>query len=265
MKKVWIAILTLAVCMAFASAQEHKAEPAKREPTKSEPAKASETSGPEHQGENKTEAAGEEHAGENKASAGHEGAAAGAEAKEDQHTQLTQSAVVKKLSGMLGVTPKTGYWIFVLINFAILAGGFYWVTRTSVPQMFRDRTASIQKGMEEARKASAESAARLTEIEGRLSQLDQDILNMRSQAESEAKAEEARLLAATEEEKRKIVQSAEQEIAAAASAARRDLKNLATELAVSLAEKKIAVNEATDKVLVRDFTAHLSGDAKGRS
>ena len=64
--------------------------------------------------------------------------------------------------------------------------------------------------------------------------------------------------AATEEEKRKIVQSAEQEIAAASNAARRDLKQYTAELAVSLAEKKIAVNEATDKILVGDFSARLA-------
>ncbi|MEO6119755.1 MAG: ATPase, partial [Terriglobales bacterium] len=136
-------------------------------------------------------------------------------------------------------------------------------TRKAVPQMFRDRTSAIQKGMEEARKASAESAARLSEIESRLSRLDSDIATMRAQAESEAKAEEERLRAATEEEKRKIVQSAEQEITSAANAARRDLKHLAAELAVALAEKKILVSEETDKMLVRDFSAHL--DQKGRS
>lgn len=181
----------------------------------------------------------------------------------DSHAQFTESASVKWIAKTLGVETKTAYWISVILNFSILAFGFYWVSRSAVPAMFRDRTASIQKGIEEARKASAESATRLAEIEARLSRLDQDISTMRTQAESEAKAEEERLRAATEEEKRKIVQSAEQDIASAANAARRDLKNLAAELAVALAEKKIAVNEETDKLLVRDFAANLT--TKGRS
>ena len=191
------------------------------------------------------------------------------EAAADPHAQFMESASVKAIARTLGVETKTASKIALGLNFFILAFGFYWVSRKAVPQMFRDRTSAIQKGMEEARKASAESAARLSEIESRLSRLDSDIATMRSQAESEAKAEEERLRAATEEEKRKIVQSAEQEITSAANAARRDLKQLAAELAVSLAEKKIAVSEETDKMLVRDLSANLNagpgGDQKGRS
>ncbi|HUS19052.1 MAG TPA: ATP synthase F0 subunit B [Terriglobales bacterium] len=255
-------LLTVFLLMAgVAFAQAHP-EPAKSEPTKAEPAKT-----PTKAAETKAESPADEH----KASGeGHEGAQAGehAETKEaeaDPHAQFTQSPSVKFIGKTLGVETKTAYWISVLLNFAILAGAIIWLSRTGVPAMFRNRTLAIQKGMEEARKASAESAARLGEIESRLAKLDQDIATMRTQAETEAKAEEDRLRAATEEEKRKIVQSAEQEIAAAASSARRDLKNLAAELAVSLAEKKISVSEATDRVLVRDFAAGLGADAKGRS
>lgn len=187
----------------------------------------------------------------------------------DPHAQFMESPSVQWIARKLGVETKTASKIALGLNFLILAFGFYWVSRKAVPQMFKDRTSAIQKGMEEARKASAESAARLSEIESRLSRLDSDIATMRTQAESEAKAEEERLRAATEEEKRKIVQSAEQEIASAANAARRDLKHLAAELAVSLAEKKISVSEETDKMLVRDFSANLNAnpnaDAKGRS
>lgn len=245
MKKILILFAAL-LFTALTFAQAHP------EPAKSEPAKASETKTEDQAAGHETAAVEGEHASKE-----------GAAQEEDQHTKLTQSAVVKKLAGMLGVTPKTAYWIFVIINFAILAGGFLYMGRSSVPQIFRGRTTTIQKSMEDARKASADAAARITEIEGRLSKLDQEISGMRAQAETEAKAEEDRLRAATEEEKRKIVQSAEQEIAAAANNARRELKNLAAELAVSLAEKKIAVSDETDRVLVRDFASHLDG--KGRS
>ena len=242
MKKTFTLLAALLLIYSLAFAQEHAA-------AKSEPAKASET---------KAEPAGEEH--QSAAEGEHAGAK---EAEADPHAQFTQSPSVKFIGRTLGVETKTAYWISVLFNFGIMAFAIIWLSRTGVPAMFKNRSAAIQKGMEDARKASAESAARLSEIEGRLSKLDQEIANMRGQAESEAKVEEDRLRAATEEEKRKIVQSAEQEITAAANSARRDLKNLAAELAVSLAEKQITVSEDTDKVLVRDFAAHLDG--KGRS
>ena len=79
----------------------------------------------------------------------------------------------------------------------------------------------------------------------------------------EAKAEEERLRSATEDEKKKILQAAEQEIAAASNLARRQLKQFAAELAVSLAEKRITVNDAADKMLVRDFTKNLAASGDG--
>lgn len=248
-------ILTVALLLgALAGAQEHKAA----EPAKAEPQKASET---------KSEPAAGEHqaAGHEAAAAEGAHAAAGAKSEEaaDSHKQFTESPSVQWLGRTLGVETKTAYWLSVLLNFAVLAGAFIWIGRKSLPQMFRDRTSAIQQGMAEAREASAKAALRLTEIEARLGKLDTEIATMRSQAEAEARAEEERLRAATEEEKRKIVQSAEQEIAAAAANARRDLKNLAAELAVSLAEQKIKVDESTDKVLVREFAAELTHPAKG--
>ena len=89
--------------------------------------------------------------------------------------------------------------------------------------MFRDRTAAIQKAMQEAQKASEEARRKLAEIESRLQKLDVEIGMMRDAAEKEGVAEEARIQAAAEEDARKIVASAEQEISAAAKAARRQL------------------------------------------
>jgi F-type H+-transporting ATPase subunit b len=132
-----------------------------------------------------------------------------------------------------------------------------------LPGLFSARSTSIQKSIEDARKASAQANTRLSEIESRLGRLDAEIASIRSSAEQQAKTEEERLRASTEEEKNKIVQAAEQEIAAAQSAAQRELKQFVAQLAVSLAEKKISVNDNTVRELVRSFTNDLGNDAKG--
>ena len=89
---------------------------------------------------------------------------------------------------------------------------------------------------------------------------------MRSQAEAEAAGEEQRIKAAAEEDARKIVESAGQEVEAAARLAQRDLKAYAAELAVSLAEKRIQVDAATDRALVQNFVGQLgqNGDEEGK-
>jgi F-type H+-transporting ATPase subunit b len=129
--------------------------------------------------------------------------------------------------------------------------------------MFRNRTASIQQALQEARAASQDANRRLADIETRLRQLDVEIGRMQSTAESEAAGEEARIQKAAEDDVRKVVAAAEQEIAAAAKQARRELSNHTASLAVALASKQITVDSNTDQVLVRTFAAKLAGKSDG--
>lgn len=183
----------------------------------------------------------------------------------DEEAQFKESASVQFLAKKLGVSVTTAYWICDLFNFAIVAGLIIWAMKAGLPSVFRNRTSAIQKGIEEARKMSAQSAAKLQDIESRLAKLDQDIASMKIQAEQDAEAEDRRLRAATDEEKKKIIAASEQEIEAASSTARRDLKKYASELAIALAEKRITVDEAADKDIVREFAAQMDSGAKGRS
>jgi len=72
--------------------------------------------------------------------------------------------------------------------------------------LFRGRTASIQKAMEEARKASEDANCRLAEVEARLSRLGVEIDGMLAVAEKDAVAEEQRIKQAAVEDARKIVE-----------------------------------------------------------
>jgi len=190
-------------------------------------------------------------------------------AGEDDTEQFKHSASVRLVAKLTGLSLQHAYWLSIVVNFAVVAGLIFWISRKKLPGLFRDRTAHIQKAMEEARKASQEANRRLADIETRLSLLDVEIGQMHMVAEKEAEAEEQRVKAAAEEEARKIVESAEQEISAAVKSARRELTAYAADLAVSLAKKQVSVDSATDQALVRDFAAQLTpdaqGDRKGRS
>jgi F0F1-type ATP synthase membrane subunit b/b' len=183
--------------------------------------------------------------------------------EEDEKGVFKRSPSVRILGRALGVSVETASLLSVLFNFAIIAGLVIWLGRKYLPGMFRNRTAAIQRAMQEAQKASEDARRRLVDIEARLLRLDAEIGTMRDSAEKEAVAEEARIKAASEEEARKIVQSAEQEIAAAAKSARRDLTAYAADLAVGLAKKQIHVDAATDEGLVHDFSAQLSSAPSG--
>ena len=179
-------------------------------------------------------------------------------AGEDENSQFKQSPSVRWIAKHTGLSLGGAFWLGIVVNFAILAAAIFWASKKNLPAMFRSRTVSIQRAMEEARKASTEANRRLSEIEARLSRLDVEIGEMRMAAEKEAAAEEERIKAAADEDARKIVESAEQEITAAAKAARRDLTAYAADLAVTLAKKQIHVDVATDQRLVRGFADQLT-------
>jgi F-type H+-transporting ATPase subunit b len=183
------------------------------------------------------------------------------EAKEaDENEALKNAPLVRWIARVTGLSLNRAYWLCVLINFGIVFCAVAWGLRKKLPGMFKDRTRTIQSGIEEARKSSEEARRRLTEVEGRLARLDVEITEMRREAQENAAIEEKRIVAETEQERRRIVASAEQEIALAAASARRELKSYAAGLAVDLAAKKIHVGKDTDEALVREFTAHVGKD-----
>jgi F-type H+-transporting ATPase subunit b len=185
-----------------------------------------------------------------------------AKPEESDEEQFKHSASVQLVARITGLSLEKAYWLSVLLNFAVIAVVIIWVMKKNLPGVFRDRTTSIQKAMEEAREASEDANRRLGEIEARLSRFDAEIGQMRAVAEKEASEEDQRIKAAAEEDARKIVESAEHEIAAAAKSARRELTAYAADLAVTLARKRIHVEANTDQALVGDFARQLSGEAR---
>ncbi len=180
----------------------------------------------------------------------------------EENAQFKQSPSVRFLARITGLSLRGAYWLAIAINFLVIALAIAWFVKSNLPAMFRTRTKSIQKTVEEGRRASEDANRRLGEIESRLAKLDTEIGSMRAAAEQDAAAEEARIHAAAEEDKRKIIEAAENEIQAAARLAQRDLKAYAAELAISLAEKRVQVDPTTDRALVQTFTREL-GNSNG--
>ena len=175
----------------------------------------------------------------------HESNEAAGEGK-DEWAEFKESASVRMIGRLTGLNLQQSYWLSMALNFVVIAALIVWAGFKYLPGMFRDRSAAIQKAMQEAQKASQEARRRLAEIESRLMKLDVEIGMMRDSAEKDGAVEEARIQA-----------SAEQEIAAAAKAARRQLTAYAADLAVGLARKQIHVDPATDQALVRYFSGQL--------
>jgi len=184
------------------------------------------------------------------------------DAKVEMELKAEHSPIVSWIGRVIRIGPERAYFLSLLINFGILIAFFWVLLKGKIPQMFRDRTAAIQRGIKEAQAASADAARRLQDIESRLARLDTEVAEIRSSAESEAAAEEARIRQAAEEDKHRVVQSVEMEIDAIARNARRELKSYVANLAVDLASRKIRVDEHTDQALVREFVDQFGKDGK---
>ena len=181
--------------------------------------------------------------------------ASGAEV--DENEAYEHSAMVKKIGGMLGMKTETAALVFEWTNFAVLALALGYFMVRALPKLFRARTSAIQKELSDARTATEAASIRLNSVEERLSHLDAQIAEMKSQAEKDSAADELRIKAQVEDEKKKILAAADQEIAAASLHAQRQLQRYAAELAIEQAAKKLEISAETDRLLVQEFARRL--------
>jgi F-type H+-transporting ATPase subunit b len=179
-------------------------------------------------------------------------------AEEEENSNLKHSSMVQLLARKTGLSVHQAHIAALSLNFAIIVIVILWAARKFLPDIFRNRSASIQQALAEARTASEDANRRLSDIENRLRQLDGEIGQMQTVGEKEADAEESRIRKAAEEDIRKVVLSAEQEIAAASKQARRELTAHTAGLAIALARKQINVDSNTDQVLIRSFGSKLA-------
>jgi len=185
-------------------------------------------------------------------------------AEEEDNVNLTHAGPIRWLARKTGLSVHHAHLVALSLNFAFVVVVVFWAARKFLPAMFRNRSQSIQRALEEARAASQDANRRLADIENRLRQLDVEIGQMQAAAEKEADAEEARILKAAEEDIRKVVLAAEQEIAAAAKQARRELTTHTAGLAIALARQQINVDSNTDQILVRTFASKLASHPSSR-
>jgi F-type H+-transporting ATPase subunit b len=149
--------------------------------------------------------------------------------------------------------------LFKVINFVILVGGLGYVLRKPLAEFFSSRSASIQKSLDEGRKALEAAQAQLQVVEEKLRGLEAEIAAFKASAEREMEAERRRLQQASAEEAARILESARAQMDTALRGARLDLKNYAAQQSVTLAEKLIPtrLDDAGRRRLVTQFAATL--------
>jgi F-type H+-transporting ATPase subunit b len=150
--------------------------------------------------------------------------------------------------------------LYKTINFLILVGGLAYVLRKPMAEFFNLRSASIQKGLDEGRKALEASQAQLQAVEEKLRGLEAEIAAFKDSALRDMEAERQRWKQSSAEEAARILESARAQMDTALRAAKLDLKNYAARQSVSLAEELIRtrLDDSDRRRLVTQFVATLA-------
>ncbi len=120
----------------------------------------------------------------------------------------------------------------------------------------------IKRTIEESQRLGHEARSKLTEIEKRWAQLDHEIAAIQASAEAQMKHEEQLMLGETAADVHRILENSEREIGAAVRQARNQLKAFVANLAVSLAQQSMLIDEKTDQDLIGAFVADLKHGKK---
>jgi F-type H+-transporting ATPase subunit b len=164
----------------------------------------------------------------------------------------------------------SGFWknpsIWRVINLLVFVIFLIYILRSKVRigQVFDNRAASIVKELEQAKRDKQESQQRLAELESRLGRLDQEVADIRAEAERESAREAERIRQTAAADAEKIKQTAQREIEGAMKAARGELRAFVADQSVALAEGMIRREIRTDDNarMVNKFIDDLSEVSK---
>lgn len=182
-------------------------------------------------------------------------------------TQVVGLAAAEDTTGdRLPILPLWGELIFGLIAFAIL----YWiVARMVVPRLeevYAERTAAIEGGMEQAEQAQAEAQAALEQYQAQLHEARAEANRIREEAREQGAAIVAELRQQAQTESARITESARKQLDAERQQAvvqlRAEVGALSTDLASRIVGESLH-DETRQKGIVDRFLAELeAGEIK---
>jgi F-type H+-transporting ATPase subunit b len=126
-----------------------------------------------------------------------------------------------------------------IVNFAILAGGLYYLTGKSVSNYLRTRSETIRKDLVDAKALRREAEQQLAAVRGRLAALPGELSQLKQRGEEELAAEKVRLANATAAERARVQEQTRREIELTSRLARRELMLHSANLSMTLARKRI--------------------------
>jgi len=171
-----------------------------------------------------------------------------------------QESEAQRVQESTDVTERGPNVFWGWLNFVLLCGGLGYVIKKNAGPYFAKRSLEIRKGMADADAARAASDAKVADVDRRLASLQTEIEALRRGAQQEAEEDAQRVRREGAAEMAKIQLHVTEEVAAAVKSATLELRRYSAELALGLAEQKIAarLTPETQDRLVGMFVADVA-------
>ena len=145
-------------------------------------------------------------------------------------------------------------WIWKLANMIVFLGVLGWLIRGPVKGALASRHDQIQRDAQEARERRTKADQMAADIQKRLTQLEEELRQIRERAQIEGERQKREMIAAAEAEAQKILQSARGEVDNRLKHARQELTEYAGQLASERAEQLLRdkITDADREKLFRD-------------
>ena len=144
--------------------------------------------------------------------------------------------------GVLSVIAKA-------FNFAVLVGGLVYFLRTPIATYIETRSTHIRQDLVSAEKLRTSAKAQLEDIRRQLAALPAELEALRRQGAEDVRTERARIAQAAAAERERLLLQTRREIEMRLRIARRELLEHAAQLAVDVAQSRIARSITADDQL----------------
>ncbi len=198
------------------------------------------------------------------AAAASSASAAGAPEKAESGEGETEGPAPFNLTKFGGETPP---FIAMLINFGVLAAGYYFLGRKPIAAGLQARRDTISKDIEEAQRMKHEAEARAKTYQNKLEKLEEELAAARESLLRAGEAESERIVREAETKADRMRKDAEFLVEQELKKLRSELWRDTVEAAVSAAEEllKKRVTPADQERLAEDYLADIGGKYKAVS
>jgi len=125
------------------------------------------------------------------------------------------------------------------VNFLVLFGGLAYLLRKPLGSFLQERSDSLAKNLQGAKASREEAAKRLYEIESRMEKLDDEVEQLRQEAESEGQALHQRTIEEAKKNAERLKRFAHSEIEMLTKEAIHEIKQHTAAVAADLARQRI--------------------------